>query len=226
MFEEITNFALLVPGFLFEILIAITCGGLVGLVRLRNKKTTNLRELILICIGTVLYINLSEILQLNAGEDKSVVNSQIISQLILAISIICTGYIVGASEDKKKFSTAILIWVVGAIGIIIGLNQWLLGLLITGIVLLVLTMLNTIAGGIPAQTRPLMLRVTVRKDTSDTRALLRQKIERENIQINSFRAENVSNGIKLIIQGENEPADIRTLISELWTLEGIIEIEH
>jgi len=226
MFEELTKFGMIVPGFLVELLVAIICGGLIGLERGVHHKAISLRDNILICIGSVMYMNISELIILGSGEEVVSDPGRIAAQIIIGIGLIGAGVIIREREEGAGLTTAATIWVVGAIGLIIGANQWLLGLLITGLILLIMMVLNSIERNLVKQPRPMLLKMIVRHDGSELRQKVSEILEKEGVQIISFHAENAPVGVKLTIQGSNEPRDIRPLIGKLWTIKDVTDVEH
>lgn len=226
MIEEITEIGILSPDLLIEMFVAIICGGLIGLERGIHKKTAGLRDNILICLGSTLYMNISELVALNSLGDVVSDPGRIAAQVVTGIGFIGAGVIIRDRGSITGLTTAATLWIVAAIGLIIGSNQWLLALLITGISLLTLTLLNSVEKALARKPRPLLLKLIVRQDTPELRLKLKEIIERAGIQVEGFRADNTPVGVRLTLHGSNEPEDIRPLIGELWTVQGVIEVEH
>lgn len=227
MFEAITKTAIVVPGFLFEMTVAFICGGLIGLAGGTRHRVSGLRNNILVCIGIVMYLNIPELISLNS--DLSIIcdPNQMASFLVIGMAILCAGILIGNSTDKSAgMQDVSSIWLVGAIGIIIGLDLWLLALLVTGLVLLIMTMLQWLERGFTSQPDQLLLKLTVRNDDSALREKISNILETSGVQLLGFHAEQGAAGVKLTIHGSKELEDVRPLLGKLWTVEGVTDVEH
>lgn len=226
MFEAITKTAIVVPGFLFEMIVAFICGGLIGLAGGTRYRVSSLRNNILICLGIVIYLNIPELISINS--DLSIIcdPNQIASFMVIGLSIICAGVLISNPNLKSGMQDVSSFWIVGAVGIIIGLNLWLLALLVTGLVLLIMTMLHWLEKGFTEQPDQLLLKLTVRQDSPALRENIRNILEANGVQLMGFHTEQGPTGVKLTIQGSNADEDVRSLIGKLWTVEGVTEVEH
>lgn len=224
--ENLAHIGEMLPAFLWEMAVAIICGGLIGLERGRHQRMVGLRDSILICLGAVLYMNLSEIVMLGTNGAGSQDHLLIAAQVITAIGFIGAGVIVYSKGQAFGLTTAATIWIVAAIGLIIGSDQALLGMLVTGIILLILTMLHSFEKSLAPRQQGILLKLVVREDNTELRGQLQQVFKNNAIKTVSFRAETTPKGIKLTIHGTDAPEDVRVLIGEIWTLPGVIEVEH
>ncbi len=226
MFEAITKTAVVVPGFLFEMTVAFICGGLIGLSGGIRHRVSSLRNNILVCLGIVMYLNIPELISLNS--DLAIISNpnQMASFLVIGLAIICAGILIGNNKGNYGMQDVSSIWIVGAIGIIIGLDLWLLALLVTGLVLLIMTLLHWLERGFTSQPEQLLLKLTVRQDSPSIRDKIRNVLEANGVQLLSFHAEQGPAGVKLTILGSNDIEDVRSLIGRLWTVEGVTEVEH
>ncbi len=224
--EDITRLGELLPRFVIEILVAIICGGLIGLERGLHHKSTGLRDNILICLGAVLYMIIAEVIALRAPEGMVIDPSRIAAQVVTGIGFIGAGVIIHKGGDISGLTTAATIWVVAAIGLTIGSGYPLLGMLITGITLLTLTMLHEVDRHLTRKPRPLLLKLTLREDNPEIRKKLQELLGRFNVKPESYRAERTPFGVRMTINAPEEPQDIRMMITELWTLPSVTEVEH
>ncbi len=229
--EDITRLGLLLPRFITEMLVAIVCGGIIGLEAGMRRAAgrqhpTGLRDNILVCLGTVLYMIVSELVVLNAGEGVSSDPSRVAAHIVTAMGFIGAGIIIQQRGGMEGLTSAATIWVVAAIGLVIGAGYPLLGMLITGATLLTLTILHGIERHLYKRPRPLLLKLTVREDSPEVRRILQELLERHKVYPESLRAEKGVEGVKLTVQAPEEPEDIRRLTTDLWTLKGVTEVEH
>ncbi|MDP8240811.1 MAG: MgtC/SapB family protein [Candidatus Hatepunaea meridiana] len=224
--EDLAKLGELLPRFIIEILVAIICGGLIGLERGIRKKGTGIRDNILICVSAVLFLIVAEIVKLGSAPDVISITSYVFAGVIIGTAILGAGVIIGNSGDQVSLSTAATTWVIAAIGLIIGTGNYLFGLLITGLILLTLTMLHGIEKHLKERPRPLLLKLVLREDNPEIRKELQDMLERHHIKPDSYRSERGSFGVKITIQALEEPKDIRLLSTDLWTIKGVTEVEH
>ena len=107
---------------------AILCGFIVGFERQLSGKAAGIRTSTLICMGAYLFTSISGLLGENAD------SARVIGQIITGIGFIGAGVIIGREGIVLGVTTAAVIWVLAAIGIMIGLDRYM-----TAIVLSVLT---------------------------------------------------------------------------------------
>jgi putative Mg2+ transporter-C (MgtC) family protein len=107
---------------------AILCGFIIGLERQLSGKAAGIRTSTLICMGSYLFASISGLL----GEN--IESARVIGQIVTGIGFIGAGVIIGREGIVLGVTTAAVIWVLAAIGILIGLDRC-----ITSIILAVLT---------------------------------------------------------------------------------------
>jgi putative Mg2+ transporter-C (MgtC) family protein len=122
--KEIIEF---IPFFLPKILIATICGLLIGIERELKQKVAGIRTNILICVGCTILSSLSFYL---AQQYDLVDPTRMIGQIITGIGFLGAGVIMKVEDKIIGVTTAAFIWVVSAIGIMIGS-----GFLITPVIL-------------------------------------------------------------------------------------------
>lgn len=226
MFEELALVGKAVPELLLELLAAVMCGSLIGLAPGLKRRAISMRQSVMICFGTVMYVDLASFLIIKNSLDAAEITSNLISQVIIGISIISAGILITGKDKKSAFEISALVWVMGAVGLIIGVNQWLLGLLLTGLFLLILTILKSIENSLDEPHKFTLLKVTVKKDSEELRSHIRNVFEKKGALIQNFHVKTGPAGVMLTITVSNTAEDIRFLIGEVWTIKDVIEVEH
>jgi putative Mg2+ transporter-C (MgtC) family protein len=122
--KEIIDF---IPFFLPKIVIATICGSLIGIEREIKQKVAGIRTNILICVGCTILSSLSFYL---AQQYDLVDPTRMIGQIITGIGFLGAGVIMKNDDKIVGVTTAAFIWVVSAIGIMVGS-----GFLITPVIL-------------------------------------------------------------------------------------------
>lgn len=105
---------------------AAVCGAVVGLERELNAKNAGLKTYIMISVGSALYTIASSLIP---GDQTRIV-AQIVSGMgfLGAGAILRTG---GHNRQVLGLTTASMMWVMAAIGIIVGLGYGILGLVLS-----------------------------------------------------------------------------------------------
>ncbi len=122
-------------GVSFRLVLALICGGLIGLEREYKRRPAGFRTHILICIGAAItnMTNLYLLLTLHLYTDISRFGAQVIA----GIGFIGAGtIIVTRRQHIKGLTTAAGLWVAAIIGLVIGAGYYELALFATAMVLL------------------------------------------------------------------------------------------
>ena len=139
LFESLADFEHIVPAFLFRCLVAVTCGGLIGIERELRNRPAGFRTNILICLGSTIYMAVGLLLP-----GDNVDPTRIAAQVVTGVGFIGAGSIMQAGNKVHGLTTAATIWVVAAIGIVVGAGFPGLALISTGMVLLTLAALRSV----------------------------------------------------------------------------------
>jgi putative Mg2+ transporter-C (MgtC) family protein len=147
MIEDWTLFRELAPEAFGKIVIALFCGAVLGVEREMKEKTAGFRTLILITIGSTLYMIVSDFIALvtkGPANITAVDTSRVASQVVMGIGFLGGGAIIQARGSVRGLTTASTIWVAAGIGLCIGIGFPILAVAITLLVLLVLVVLDPI----------------------------------------------------------------------------------
>jgi len=112
-----------------KVLVSTLCGFIIGIEREFKQKVAGIRTNILICVGCTILTALS--FYLSEG-NPNIDPTRIIGQIITGIGFLGAGVIMKTEDKIVGVTTAAFIWIVSAIGIMIGT-----GFLITPIILTV-----------------------------------------------------------------------------------------
>lgn len=116
------------------VLFTIVCGFIIGIERQIRGKTVGIRTSILICLGTMLFINLG--LWVNGGNDAP----RILGQIITGIGFLGAGVIMNKEGLVSGVTSAAIVWLLAGIGAAIGLHFY------TGAVIISLIALGVLVG--------------------------------------------------------------------------------
>ena len=108
--------------FLFRIIISLLLGALVGFEREITRKPAGLRTHAFVSMGACLFTISSFYLAGNANIDSS----RIAAGIVTGIGFIGAGSIIATKGHIKGLTTAASLWVVSAIGLMVGLGELVL----------------------------------------------------------------------------------------------------
>ncbi len=114
------------PEFWLRLGTAILCGGIVGLERQLRGKAAGIRTSILICLGTQLFVALGASF---AGD--RVDPTRVLGQVVTGIGFVGGGVILAREGAIIGVTSAAVIWVLAALGSLIGLGHLLAAILLT-----------------------------------------------------------------------------------------------
>ena len=127
----------MLPGFdisnqdLVKIGVAVLCGGLLGLERQYKNKTAGFRTIILICLGSTIFMMVAQ---------KTGVGANI--NIVTGVGFIGAGVIFKDNVEVSGLTTAAVIWISAAIGMAIGTDSYMLSIIATMVILVVLITFN------------------------------------------------------------------------------------
>jgi putative Mg2+ transporter-C (MgtC) family protein len=139
LFETGADLERVLPVFLTRCFVAALCGGLVGIERERKNKPAGFRTNILICLGASIYMAIG-LLVPSEGTDPT----RIAAQVVTGIGFLGAGCIIQSGNNVRGLTSAATIWVVAAIGIVVGAGYPILAFIATLIVIVTLAALRRV----------------------------------------------------------------------------------
>ena len=116
---------------LTTMLVSVLCGGLLGIEREYLNKSAGLRTIVLICLGSTIFTMVSQ--RVGGSEGRIAAN------IITGIGFIGAGVIFKENFNVRGLTSAAVIWISSAIGMVIGIREFYLAYILTFIVLIVLS---------------------------------------------------------------------------------------
>lgn len=130
MRQEIDLLRSLPLDWLLKIAMAVVCGAIIGIERQLRRKTAGMRTNVMICLGATLYVLAAELITLRLGAG-GMDPSRIAGQVVVGMGFIGAGAIIQSRGQVHGLTTAATMWVVAAIGVLVGLGFPLVALLVT-----------------------------------------------------------------------------------------------
>ncbi len=119
--------------FWLRILVAILAGGVIGLERQIRGKVAGVRTSILICLGTEIFVSLGSSFPPALADP-----TRVVGQVVTGIGFVGAGVILSRGNRILGVTTAAVIWLLAAIGCMIGLGHLQSALVLALVCVLVL----------------------------------------------------------------------------------------
>lgn len=119
--------------FAFRLLMSFTIGTLIGLEREYRSKAAGLRTMIMICVGSTIFTEISISMD---------VSDRIISNIVTGIGFLGAGVIFKDGLTVTGLTTASTIWICAALGIAIGVGEYFVAIVGSAIVIVVLSVME------------------------------------------------------------------------------------
>lgn len=120
---------------LIKIALSVVCGSIIGFEREYKNKSAGLRTMILICLGATIFTMVSQ----KAGGAS---DDRIAANIITGIGFIGAGAIFRDGLSVTGLTTASVIWIVASLGMMIGLGEFTLSIILTGVIIGILSLFS------------------------------------------------------------------------------------
>jgi len=165
-----------------KLILAMICGGVIGLERELSRKPAGLRTNVLICFGAALYMIVSRHISGGAAYTDP---ARLAAQVVAGIGFLGAGVILQSRGSITGLTTAATIFVVGALGIAIGEGLYPLALFSTVLVFLVLVVLRRVERLVLRRARLFHYHLTT-KDPAEFLEQLLDLLEKEHLRLEDF----------------------------------------
>jgi putative Mg2+ transporter-C (MgtC) family protein len=105
---------------------AVLCGGIIGFERQLRGKAAGIRTSILICLGTQLFVALGA-----SFSGERVDPTRVLAQVVTGIGFVGGGVILARDGAVIGVTSAAVIWVLAALGSMIGLGHLVASIILT-----------------------------------------------------------------------------------------------
>ena len=123
---------LLAPLELRGLLVAVFCGFIVGFERQWYGKPAGIRTSILICLSAYIFVRLGQYYQPDIGSIR------IVGQIVTGVGFLGAGVIIAKEGLVQGVTSAAVIWIIAAMGSLIGLGNYISALWVSVATLLIL----------------------------------------------------------------------------------------
>lgn len=210
--------------FLIRGIFAIICGAAIGMERERRGKPAGFRTNTLICFGSALYMIVADFILSHLGITNTD-PTRIASQVVTGIGFLGAGTIIQSRGEVIGLTSAATIWVVAAIGLLIGAGFPLFGLLCTALVLFTLIGLAKIEPKILGKCHFVDYKIIFSPEGGRTYAELVSTLADHGVDMSSCIITKANDTDFQVILSfcDKHPSHIRYL-AEIWQVPGILEV--
>jgi len=214
----------LVVDFLPKALLAIACGGLIGVEREIKSKPAGFRTNILICLGSMLFMWLSSQVALVVAAGRPADPGRIAAQVVAGIGFLGAGTIIQSRGRITGLTSAAMIWVVSAVGMTIGAGYSIIGVITTALVLLVLVGLGLVERRMFRRCIFNDLQIAFDDDNGRTRGEIERALRSLGRPLESFNLKHAADHLVLTVPYCDAHPHHKKFLGELWKIEGVREV--
>ena len=135
---------------LLRLVLVAVLAGAIGVERELRDQDAGLRTHMLVGVGAALFVLAGNFAwtELTFGSEEGVVldPSRVVAYVVTGVGFLGAGAIIKTGATVRGLTTAASLWVVAAIGVVVGSGEYVLGVLATGAVLLSLWPVKKLAG--------------------------------------------------------------------------------
>jgi putative Mg2+ transporter-C (MgtC) family protein len=119
--------------------LSLLVGAIIGLDRELEHKPAGLRTMILVCLGSTVFMLIGAIISIPGLEQ-----GRIIAGVITGIGFLGAGAIIRTGADVQGMTTAATIWLVSGLGLAVGCGAYALAIITCLLSLVVLRLLHVV----------------------------------------------------------------------------------
>lgn len=225
--QQIYGFVQLALPIGVKVVMAIICGGLIGLEREIKNKPAGMKTNILICLGSALYTIIS-LLVAQSFSDTGYHGdpSRIAAQVVSGIGFIGAGAIMQSRANVVGLTTAATIWVVAAIGMCIGAGYPVVSFVFTVTVLFTLLAIEKFETKFIGRSAAHAVEIVFDDQDGLIRSEINQIMANNEIALEDFDISHTGHHFVLRVQYMNPAAVHKRFILDLWGIKGIREVKQ
>ncbi len=175
-------------GCIFQLLLSMLLGSIVGFERRRRGQSAGVRTFSLIAMGSTLAMILSIYVPQKYAGVLDGDPTRIAAQVISGIGFLGAGAIIQMKGSVRGLTTASGIWMVSALGMAVGCGMYMVGIVATGLILFILVLLERIEHRVSLRSESRIIRIRTAVILHDIDAY-RRVLRRHAVVLSSFFVE-------------------------------------
>lgn len=211
-----------------KVLLCVICGGLIGLERELKSKPAGIKTNILICLGSALFTSVSLLTSMAFAErghwgDPARISAQIVS----GIGFLGGGAIIQAQGTVLGLTTAATIWLVAALGIMIGLGYNDVSVVLAVMTVLILVGVSFFEDRVLGRALTFTSELVVDDPQGEVRQHINGLLAQNDLVLESFdiRAQH-GQWHTLLIRYSGHRNDQKKFSLALWSTAGVKEVKQ
>ena len=164
--------------------LAAVLAGVIGYEREHVQRNAGMRTHILVAIGAALVMCSGEFL-MSQFPNSDIDPARIGAQVVSGIGFLCAGTIIKEGISVRGLTTASSLWCVSCVGLAAGTGNYVVAVATTGLILLVLRVLRTMAHSRRKKANRLVLQIVLSME-GQTIVKLQEDLERMGCVIDEF----------------------------------------
>ncbi len=219
--REVTHLAIVL-----RIIIAVLCGGAIGLERGLKNRPAGMRTYMLVCVGSCLIMLTNQYLfQVTQTGDPMRLGAQVVSGIgfLGAGTIIVTRY-----NQIKGLTTAAGLWSAAGVGLALGVGFYEAALIAGLAIFVVLTVLQRWDNRMRSKTRVVEIYVELEQGTTVgyfIRGVRNLELEISDVQIENSAAENEARGMIATLKAQKRTSHT-VLMDKIRKIKGVRYLEE
>ncbi len=193
---------------------------MVGLERELSGKPAGLRTNILICLGATILTDLSVVIAQSVPNNGD--PGRIAAQIVTGIGFLGAGTILQTRGAIHGLTTAATIWVVAAIGMLIGAGSFLAAAGTTAMVMLVLSVLGRFEDYVLSRRR---VRGTIRLALEVPVSEIREILQDNGLRIDTFDVRETKRSRVVDVRVHGSSSSLRSAAEELDDHDGVLSLD-
>lgn len=200
---------------------SVLCGLIIGLERESKGKPAGVRTLVLICLGSTIFVYVSALLSGEHGDP-----ARVAAQIVTGIGFLGAGAILQKSQTGyvAGLTTAASIWVTSAVGMVIGAGHYLIALVAVIIVVLALRFLRNLESFLFYDNVIEIKKVYFESNYGKTRWILMGDLEENFIRPDEYVFKEEDGDYFLELKYVHKNRNHRAFLAQIATLPEIVAV--
>ena len=214
----------LVIPFVLRMTLAGLCGALIGLEREIRGKAAGFRTYMLICLGSAMFMMLSQLVAQSASGGRMSDPGRIAAQVVTGIGFLGAGAIIQSGGAVRGLTSAAMIWACAAVGLTAGAGYLKLPLLATGMILGITMILARAEMAFLGRCETVTCRLVLASMDDALRQRLEGLLREHDVNVDQLRMTRESDGTVVSFDYCKRHGHHRDVIGSVWRLPGVLEV--
>lgn len=208
-------------------LLAAICGGIVGLERELKGKSAGIKTNILICLGSTFFTAASVVTAMSLSDHGHFGDpTRIASQIVSGIGFLGGGAIIQSRGTILGLTTAATIWVVAAIGILVGLGYHEMAVALSIFTVLILVGVSFFEDKVIGRSISFLTELVVEDSDGEVREAINEALARHDLVLDSFDIQPRGSEAVIKMKYSGHRRDQNRFSLSLWSIRGVKEIKQ